>query len=350
MPRPVFAPEKAADGAGLGKGGIQNCLERDGQQGRLPGQSGQQGPGQQFKGGGSGKGIAGQGQHRFPVTDCVHGGSTRLDLYPPELLLGTQQGEGLVEDILVAYRYPAGGEQQIALGQKFLHGLGHSGGLIPLVAVDCPNTQLRQPGGQYGPVGPVDFAGGEGDAGGKHLVPGGKQAHPGAAAHRHTVKSGTGQQADGGGIQPGTLLYQQAAFHIVLSTVHIVLKGGQRDRNTNRVLPVCMLLGCHTVTAGGQHGPRHNPDGLTGANRKGGRIAGIQGVYHLQNSGVFLVCSRQIGGAEGIAVQRGAVKGGLILGGREILGQGAAKRFRQQQVFCTEGGEGICHTGDSLFQ
>ena len=159
-----------------------------------------------------------------------------------------------------------------------------------------------------------------------------------------------GQQPQGGGVQPDAPPEQQTARPVVLPLVDIILARREHSVDRHRVFLVGILLGHHAVAAGGQHGPRHDADGLTGFQRAAGRVSGIQGLRDGQHRRVLGGGPCQVGGAEGVAVQRGAVKGRLIQGGGHIRGQGTAQSLRQGQQLHAQGGEGGGYPGHSLLQ
>ena len=169
-----------------------------------------------------------------------------------------------MKDILVTYRYAAGGDEQVAVRQHSFHSFRHSGGGVGGMAAKRRYAKLRQPGGEKSPVGAVDLPGREGLPGLHHFVPGGEQPHFGPASHGYLCEAGAGQYAKGSGVQPGACREQQAARSVVLTLIDIIFIRGEGGVDSYRVTQISVLLAEYAVTALGQHGSRHDADGLSG--------------------------------------------------------------------------------------
>ena len=335
----VPSPHKPADGAALGEGGVQHGLLPPGQQLRLPGQGGEQGPGQQLEGGEGGEGVARQGQDGLAPIPGEHGRGARLQPQLPEHPLRPQQGQGLVEDVLVPHRHPAGGDHQVTGLQHPRHGLRHRPGVVPgQLAGDVLHPQLPQAGEQQGQVGPVDLSNRQGaDAGLHHLVPGGQHPNPGPPAHRHLRDTGGGEHPHRRRVHPAPGRQQAGPRPVVLPPVHIVVPGPQRCVDLHhRGAHVRVLLLQHAVAAGRQHGPRHHPYRLPRRHGHPGRVSGIERVRHGEEHRVLPAGPGRVRRTQGVPVQRGAVKGRLIHGRGDLLRQPPPRRLRQGQLFCPQ--------------
>ena len=333
----AFPPHKPADTAALGEGGVQHRLLPPGQQLRLPGQGGEQRPGQQLEGGKGGKGVARQGQDGLALKAGEHGRGARLQLQPPEHPLRPQQGQGLVEDVLVPHRHPAGGDQQVAGLQQLRHGLRHGLGVVPgQLPGDVLHPQLPQPGEQQGQVGPVDLSSRQGaDAGLHHLVPGGQHPHPGPAVDRHLRDACGGEHPHRRRVHPAPGRQQARPRPVVLPPVHVVVPRPQGGVDLHHGgAHVCVLLLQHAVTAGRQHGPRHHPHRPARRYRHPGRVPGVERVRHGEGHRVLPARPGRVRRAQRVPVQRRAVKGRLIHGRGDLRPQPPPQRLRQGQLFC----------------
>ena len=335
----VFSPHKPADTAALGEGGVQHRLLPPGQQLRLPGQGGEQGPGQQLKGGEGGEGVARQGQDGLALKAGKHGRGARLQLQLPEHPLRPQQGQGLVEDVLVPHRHPAGGDHQVAGLQHPCHGLRHGLGVVPgQLSGDVLHPQLPQAGEQQGQIGPVDLPNRQGaDAGLHHLVPGGQHPHPGPAVDRHLCDARGGEHPHRRRVHPAPGRQQARPRPVVLPPVHVVVPRPQRCVDLHRRgAHVRVLLLQHAVAAGRQHGPRHHPHRPARRYRHPGRVPGIERVRHGEGHRALPAGPGRVRRAQRVPVQRRAVKGRLIHGRGDLLRQPPPQRLRQGQLFCPQ--------------
>ena len=211
-------------------------------------------------------------------------------------------------------------------------------------------AKLRQPGGEQGSVGAVNLPGREGLPGLHHFVPGGEQPHFGPASHGYLCEAGAGQYAKGSGVQPGACREQQAARSVVLTLIDIIFIRGEGGVDSYRVTQISVLLAEYAVTALGQHGSRHDADGLSGQKRGFCFISRIQGIYHRQTDGVVPVRPGDVSRAESIAVQRGAVKRWLVNRGSYVRCQGTAQSLKGGQCLRSQGGQFTGYQLNCLFQ
>ena len=166
------------------------------------------------------------------------------------------------------------------------------------------------------------------------LVPGDQQPYRRTAAHRHRKDPGAGQHANGRTVQPCSGREEQGSGGIIFSPVAEVRVGPQRSVEGDGLPAVVgVLQPKDAVTAGGEHGSGHHPHGLAGGKPTAGYAPGIDRLHHRQRHRVQGRSAGGIGGFQGVAVQRGAVKGRLIAVGADLFRQRAPQRVPEGENF-----------------
>ena len=287
---------------------------------------------------GGGKGVAGQAEYQLAAQRCRQHGAAGLLGYPLHHKLCTQLFQHKGQIILLPYGDAAAGDDGIAAGQQLLHFTGDDlrvvGALLPFHG----KAQLTQPGGVLDAVGIVNFTGCPRCAGCQQLAAGGKDAHGQRSADGYFGVALPCQHAQmgGGEHRPGrrddrTGSYIFPPEHDVLQRLYgsIELYG--------LFAAVGQLLHQNAVRALRQGSSGHDAGSAACGQRRSRSIARVKLHHHRQGDRGLPACTGSIRAVQGVAVQRAAVKGGLVHPGAEVGGSNAPAGGFQRDGLWGEG-------------
>ena len=319
-------PQVAVALAGFGKAIGQGADGAGGDAALLPPPGGaqQRGDSVLLQRSGGGKGVAGQAEYQLAAQRCRQHGAAGLLGYPLHHKLCTQLFQHKGQIILLPYGDAAAGDDGIAAGQQLLHFTGDDlrvvGALLPFHG----KAQLTQPGGVLDAVGIVNFTGCPRCAGCQQLAAGGKDAHGQRSADGYFGVALPCQHAQmgGGEHRPGRRDDRTGGY--IFPPEHYVL---QRFYGSIELYGLFAAVGQflhqNAVRALRQRGAGHDAGSAPCGQRRSRGIARVKLHHHRQGDRGLPACTGSIRAVQGVAVQRAAVKGGLVHPGAEVGGSNA---------------------------
>lgn len=317
-----------------GRGGIQRLGQGDGKERpgeRRAGELVQGDADGGMQGDEVGDGIARNDERGLPSAGGENERFAGAEIDGGEMELETQGGEQFFAKVMVAGAGAAGKQQEIA---GFLEGAGFFQEQTEvigeaLVVVDDAAKALDE-GGDEGAVGVADLAGTRLLRGGDELAAGGEVGDADQRGNFGPGDAEAGEERQIAGGQPGAIRQEEVAFAGVF-TAPADVRGGIVEKRDHEIrFEADIFLHEHLGCAGRDGRAGEDTGALAGSNFASGRCTGL-------NFGDDTEFFRGIAGGDGIAVHGGAVEGGQILRGADILTQDAAGGIGQRHGAARKG-------------